>query len=208
MAVSIALHLMAAALAGAVLPDVKKSRPLNLEVDLRLLAPVRQEKKAPPEPKKPLKRPEPKHEKPEPRPEPQPRPAPEPEEIEKPESEQPEKEVEAERARGDAPEEGQESEAAAFLESYKRVIYQKIYEARRYPVRSRLNREEGPVTVRFVILDDGSVEGLSVMESSGHSLLDRAALEAVERAAPFPPLAGDAGLSRLPVVVPVRFTLR
>lgn len=44
----------------------------------------------------------------------------------------------------------------------------------------------GRVTVSFLVLVDGSVSDLRVSHSSGVSLLDRNALETVERAAPFP----------------------
>ncbi|MBI2915577.1 MAG: TonB C-terminal domain-containing protein [Elusimicrobia bacterium] len=47
------------------------------------------------------------------------------------------------------------------------------------------------VQVAFTILKDGSVEGLSVEESSGDSVFDRAALRAVDDSSPFPPLPQD-----------------
>lgn len=53
-----------------------------------------------------------------------------------------------------------------------------------------------PVTVRFTILGDGSVAETSVVQSSGISLIDRAAMRAVQTAAPFGPLPKNYGTDR------------
>jgi TonB family protein len=54
-----------------------------------------------------------------------------------------------------------------------------------------------PVTVRFTILADGSLDpDVRVMESSGVALLDLAAKRAVYSAAPFGPLPRDYGTNR------------
>ena len=55
-----------------------------------------------------------------------------------------------------------------------------------YPRRAIRMGWSGRVTVTFVVLVDGSVAELRVSRSSGVALLDRNALETVERAAPFP----------------------
>ncbi len=54
-----------------------------------------------------------------------------------------------------------------------------------YPFQARSRRIEGRATVRFVILADGSVEDVVILKTSRHQVLDRAALKAVEEAAPF-----------------------
>ncbi len=53
-----------------------------------------------------------------------------------------------------------------------------------------------PVTVRFTILGDGSVVEPNVVQSSGISLIDRAALRAIQTAAPFGPLPKAYGTDR------------
>ncbi len=50
-----------------------------------------------------------------------------------------------------------------------------------------------PVTVRFTILADGSVSDVTIVQSSGISLIDRAAQRAVISAAPFGPLPKSYG---------------
>jgi protein TonB len=56
-----------------------------------------------------------------------------------------------------------------------------------------------PVTVRFAILADGSVADVAVVQSSGISLIDRAAQRAVVSAAPFGPLPRSYGTNRYTV---------
>jgi len=55
-----------------------------------------------------------------------------------------------------------------------------------YPTASRRRGEEGVVLVEVSLARAGGVEGVRVADSSGHARLDRAALEAVERAAEDP----------------------
>ncbi len=98
-----------------------------------------------------------------------------------------------------------------LFHSYQQKVARQIERARKvYPYRSRLqqNREEGTVGVRFVIQPGGGVRQVEVVKSSGHPLLDQAAVEIIENAAPFPPLPPELGVSELAVNSPIRFTLR
>ena len=54
--------------------------------------------------------------------------------------------------------------------------------APRYPLGSRERGEEGVVTVRVVVDARGRAESLEILESSGFSALDKAALKALRRA--------------------------
>ncbi|WP_232287426.1 energy transducer TonB [Anaeromyxobacter dehalogenans] len=67
-----------------------------------------------------------------------------------------------------------------------------------YPAAAELMGWSGTVRVGFTILTDGSVADVRVLASSGHGVLDRAALAAVRKAAPYPRPPVDQ-----PVVVPV-----
>ncbi|WP_237758202.1 energy transducer TonB [Anaeromyxobacter sp. PSR-1] len=67
-----------------------------------------------------------------------------------------------------------------------------------YPPAAELMGWSGTVRVGFTILTDGSVADLRVVESSGHGVLDRAALAAVRKAAPYPRPPVDQ-----PVIFPV-----
>jgi len=60
-----------------------------------------------------------------------------------------------------------------------------------YPVSARRRGIEGAVQVGFQLDGKGYAEDVSVLASSGYSLLDRAARETVKRAEPFPATGGD-----------------
>jgi protein TonB len=57
-----------------------------------------------------------------------------------------------------------------------------------YPTEVKKKRQQGTVVVRFTIGRDGQLLASTIKQSSGHVLLDRAALETLARAAPFPPI--------------------
>jgi protein TonB len=61
----------------------------------------------------------------------------------------------------------------------------------------------GRATVTFLVNPEGMVDQLRIVESSGHALLDTAALEAVSRAVPLPPSAEPAR-----IVIPIVFALQ
>ncbi len=79
-------------------------------------------------------------------------------------------------------------------------IRERIQAALVYPPLARLRALEGVAQVRFAIAVDGRPQGLSVAGSTGHGILDRAALAAVQAAAPLPWVYGL-------LEVPVRFEL-
>jgi protein TonB len=60
----------------------------------------------------------------------------------------------------------------------------KIEQARRYPPVARTNRWQGQVLVQFSVRHDGYLVDPRVESSSGHLLLDQAALETVREASP------------------------
>ena len=55
-----------------------------------------------------------------------------------------------------------------------------------YPAVARRMGWEGKVVISFLVLSDGSVRDVRVVQGSGHPALDRGAVEAVRKAAPFP----------------------
>ncbi|MDP3937576.1 MAG: energy transducer TonB [Deltaproteobacteria bacterium] len=79
-------------------------------------------------------------------------------------------------------------------------IHARIQAALLYPREARRRGVEGTVHLRFALAEDGRVRRVDVRESSGARLLDRASIETVRRAQPFPFVAGD-------LEVPVVFRL-
>ena len=65
------------------------------------------------------------------------------------------------------------------------TIMRRMQELKRYPAEARLDRAEGKVVLKAVIRSNGSLEVVEVFQTSGHKILDRAAVELLTQAAPF-----------------------
>lgn len=75
----------------------------------------------------------------------------------------------------------------------------------RYPWAARVNGYEGTAVLRFTIRRDGSVVASRLERSSGHLVLDREAIEILDRAEPFPSIPPEMLGSELELRVPVNF---
>lgn len=65
------------------------------------------------------------------------------------------------------------------------LLHDAIQKEQQYPPSAQQMERQGRVTVAFTLLMDGNIEDLRIMSSSGTTSLDRAALAAVNQAAPF-----------------------
>ena len=63
-------------------------------------------------------------------------------------------------------------------------LHRRVTELQRYPSSARLHGQEGKVILKAVIRADGHLAEVSVQKSSGHQILDAAAMEAVKLACP------------------------
>jgi protein TonB len=72
--------------------------------------------------------------------------------------------------------------AASYLE----MVRLRIESRKRYPETAKAKGIEGRVKIHFILAADGSVRDLAVTQGAPESALNRAALEAVGQAAPFP----------------------
>jgi periplasmic protein TonB len=63
-------------------------------------------------------------------------------------------------------------------------LWRRVAELKHYPNSARMNGEEGKVIVKAVIRSDGYLVKVFVQKSSGNSVLDGAAMEAVKLASP------------------------
>ncbi|MEK6804601.1 MAG: energy transducer TonB [Nitrospirota bacterium] len=63
-------------------------------------------------------------------------------------------------------------------------LLQRIEALKQYPVTARLHRLEGRVIVRIVIQEDGHITSATIARSSGHDVLDQAALETIRQTSP------------------------
>jgi protein TonB len=82
----------------------------------------------------------------------------------------------------------------------------RVNPAPEYPIASQRRREEGVVMVKVMVETNGAPSAISLASSSGHPLLDAAALEAVRRWTFDPARAAGVPVPSL-VTVPVRFSL-
>lgn len=210
-AATVLLHLLMAA-AALVLPRLQHTPPPRLEIQPVRLVPAQRlgSRIAPPEREsRPVPRPERQPPAPEPEPlEPQAPPEPEPEPVEPTRAAPPLED----RSRGEAAEgrpappeppaerrgspEGDPTAASAFGSRVSGLDPAFTYD---YYIQRMLAAIEGQwrrpgveapleVTVHFTIERDGTVRDLRVVETSGHRPFDLAALRAVQRASPLPPL--------------------
>jgi periplasmic protein TonB len=86
------------------------------------------------------------------------------------------------------------------------LLQRRSAELRHYPAQARLNQWEGRVIVRAVIRADGHIGDLSVKKSSGHAVLDEAAMDVIRRISPVP-MNYDLGRPELVVNIPINYRL-
>lgn len=100
---------------------------------------------------------------------------------------------------------GQSSIDRRAIENWQRDLTMHINRHKRYPSEARNARQQGRVSVAFTIDREGRVIKAAVATSAGYELLDKAAVDMLNRASPLPaPPASMAG-DTLSYVVPVLF---
>ena len=78
---------------------------------------------------------------------------------------------------------------AAYLDAWRRKV-ERIGNLN-YPDEARRQRIYGSLRMLVVVDRNGAVQELRVLESSGHAMLDEAAMRIVRLAAPFAPFSGE-----------------
>ncbi|TAJ22169.1 MAG: TonB family protein, partial [Nitrospirae bacterium] len=87
-----------------------------------------------------------------------------------------------------------------------KALWSRVEQLKHYPQQARMNRWEGKVVLRAVIRDDGHLLDLTIMQSSGHDVLDHDALEIMKRASPLT-LHHPLGRPQVVVQVPISYRL-
>lgn len=82
-----------------------------------------------------------------------------------------------------------QDKGAYYKEAWRRKVEQ--VGNQNYPAQARQNRIYGSLRLMVAINRDGSLRDVQVLESSGHQILDQAALRIVRLAAPYAPFTGD-----------------
>jgi protein TonB len=91
--------------------------------------------------------------------------------------------------------------------SYLEMVRLKIERHKKYPETATAKRVQGRVRVKFVITLEGGIREPRIAESSQHTALDEAALQAVKSAAPFPKPPRSLFKGEIPLVITVVFEL-
>lgn len=80
-----------------------------------------------------------------------------------------------------------EEDRETQIKNYSNAIQEKIISSAYYPDDARELGWEGTVRLSLVLASDGRLKDARVLQSSGYSMLDEAALETVNEQSPFPP---------------------
>ncbi len=106
------------------------------------------------------------------------------------------------RSAADAPR-AQEDARQRYLAEIKNLVERH----REYPLLARKSRMEGEVTVRARLARGGRLLQAQIENSSGRSLLDRAALRAVRQVANFPPVPAAISGDEIDLTIPIVYRL-
>lgn len=135
------------------------------------------------------------------------KPVEEPKEVKKKEKPKPKKATASGgpvgRASGSSGQRSSRSGGANFS-NYAGRVAAHLRRYKRYP--SSAGRARGTVRVAFSVSRGGTVTGVRLVSSSGNATLDRAALDMVRRANPFPPMPAGLNRSSASFAVPIRFS--
>jgi protein TonB len=85
-------------------------------------------------------------------------------------------------------------------------LRRRLAEIKRYPSAARLNGWEGKVVLRAIIRADGHLSEVKVHRSSGHEVLDNAAMEAIRLVCPLH-MTNAMGAAEVAVYVPIVYSL-
>jgi protein TonB len=90
---------------------------------------------------------------------------------------------------------------------YQEMVRMKIEKEKQYPLSARKRHQEGRTLVRFAISERGELREVHVIKSSRNQDLDDAALEAVRKAAPYPPPPPVLGKNGVSMEIVIAFEL-
>ncbi|MCW5798080.1 MAG: energy transducer TonB [Nitrospira sp.] len=86
------------------------------------------------------------------------------------------------------------------------ILSPRIETLKQYPVDARLKHIEGRVVVRIVIQENGQIVSAAIAKSSGHDILDQAALETIRKVSSIT-LTQPLEQSTVTLHVPIRYQL-
>lgn len=103
---------------------------------------------------------------------------------------------------------GDDPKAKREEADYYALLSAHLNRKKHYPSEARKARQQGVVTVRFTVRSDGSITASSIRKSSGHSLLDQATLDLMQRVAPLPKFPKSMKQDSVTISLPIDYSLR
>ena len=105
------------------------------------------------------------------------------------------------------PKAADESRERTLIEQYRQIISARIKQYEEYPTVAKRRHWEGTTIVQLRLSPEGKVTDISVVEKSGHEILDEAAVRMIRKASPLPlPPDGLRGRDQT-ILVPIKFRL-
>lgn len=95
-----------------------------------------------------------------------------------------------------------------ILQRYLQRVVKKIHARKTYPRQARSKGWQGTVVITVRILADGTVTQLELAAPLEYDILNKAALEAIKKAQPFPKFPGEMQNPSLTINIPIQFTLK
>jgi protein TonB len=102
----------------------------------------------------------------------------------------------------------QAAQETGSLETYRRDLLGMAARYKRYPLVARDNNWEGMATVRLAIGANGMIASLLIEQSSGHAVLDRAALEMIRKAKGAVPIPAALRGKPFVITIPVLYEIK
>lgn len=92
--------------------------------------------------------------------------------------------------------------------NWKSQLVARLERSKRYPSDARSRGEQGVAYLAFTVDRSGGVHGARVTRSSGSSALDQETVALASRVSPLPPPPPEMPGSAIPIVVPIRYSIR
>ena len=93
------------------------------------------------------------------------------------------------------------------LDKYLNALQVLIASTKKYPEAARNSGMEGRATIQFIVMKNGEVKDIQFISKTNYPILNKEAVNAIKRAAPFSRIPDEIDKSYLEIVLPFRFKL-
>lgn len=107
-----------------------------------------------------------------------------------------------------APVAGNDRQIRIAQATWQSALLARIETRKRYPTEARNRGEQGTAKIQFSIDRHGNLVNATIIESSGHAILDEEALAVLQRASPLPPPPAHMQGESVALTLPLSFTIK